>query len=205
MPFPKQDCNFGLVELLVWFPYHWGHYLTDNVPLKGAPFSGGRKVTGSPPALPWWRDHTGWGVGNGECRARMLSLSLSEVPKFHDWIHLSLFHVIGQFPEHWRCYWQFCPALLLLLRGKMCFPPHFIMVELCDICHPVYPSWEKEVLPRVGSCSVWTPVDITDPDKLRRKIFSLLEFYFEIPEFIFGSYCGSQMIAQVFTSFNFFE
>lgn len=72
MPCPKQDCNFGLVELLVWFPYHWGHHLTDSVPLKGAPFSGGRKGAGSPPALPWWRDHTGWGVGSGECWTRML-------------------------------------------------------------------------------------------------------------------------------------
>lgn len=80
---------------------------------------------------------------------------------------------------------------------------------------------------------MWVLLNITDPDKMRKEMFGLPEFCFEISEmqhlgwagmegsrygnrhdmgllfwaeeFIWGTYCGSQMLAQEGTSFSFLE
>ena len=90
------------------------------------------------------------------------------------------------------CLWTISRAVkwwlsTVLLKPSCCFwesicgPPHSIILELCNFCHTVNASGGREVLPNLGSCSLWV-LNITYPGKIRKQMSGLSEFYFEISE-----------------------
>lgn len=89
------------------------------------------------------------------------------------------------------CLWTISRAvkwwlLTVLLKPSAAFEkvyvaPTPIILELCNFCHTVNASGGREVLPNLGSCSLWV-LNITYPGKIRKQMSGLSEFYFEISE-----------------------